>query len=96
MAEYIDRKRLEEWLLNESASLDTADKECVAERIRHDIPSADVVERKRGMWVLYNKGFGFTHYCSNCNFEVKEQWIDFYNFCPNCGADMRESEGEDG
>lgn len=54
-----------------------------------NLPSADVVECKHGMWVLYNKGFGFTHYCSNCNFEVKEQWIDFYNFCPNCGADMR-------
>ena len=34
-------------MLNESASLDTdADKKCVVKRIRHDIPSADVVPRK--------------------------------------------------
>ncbi len=48
-----------------------------------------------GKWILYNKGFGFTHYCSNCNFAVKEQWIGFYNFCPSCGADMREAEDKD-
>ena len=47
-----------------------------------------------GKWVSHNAGFGFTHHCSNCNFEVKEQWIGFYNFCPNCGADMREAEDE--
>ena len=47
-----------------------------------------------GKWILYNKEFGFTHYCSNCNFAVKEQWIGFYNFCPSCGADMREAEGK--
>lgn len=60
-----------------------------------ELSSADVVERKHGMWVLYNKGFGFTHYCSNCNFEVKEQWIDLYNFCPNCGADTRKEADEE-
>ena len=47
-----------------------------------------------GKWIFYNAGFGFTHHCSNCNFEVKEQWIGFYNFCPSCGADMREKESE--
>lgn len=48
-----------------------------------------------GKWVFHNAGFGFTHHCSNCNFEVKEQWIGFYNFCPNCGFDMREAEVDD-
>ena len=46
-------------------------------------------------WILHNMGFGFTHHCSNCKFEVKEQWIGFYNFCPNCGADMRIYNAED-
>lgn len=53
-----------------------------------------LAERKRGKWVLYDKGFGFTHYCSLCNFTIKEQWIDFYNFCPNCGADLRGGRNE--
>ena len=61
--------------------------------IRHE--NCPLIEAPHGKWVLYNKGFGFTHYCSNCNFAVKEQWIGFYNFCPNCGADMRIYNAED-
>lgn len=59
-------------------------------------PAADVVERKRGRWVmtLYttiskrnrvisNKKFA----CSECGYGNGRKQT---NFCPNCGADMRE------
>lgn len=67
-----------------------------------DIPSADVVERKRGEWKnevirpLFGKETKKT--CSNCkqiiydngrcNNLSKGDW----NYCPNCGADMRGAE----
>ena len=47
-------------------------------------------ERKNGRWVYYSKDLGFSHKCSNCNFTIREQWVDLYNYCPNCGCDMRE------
>lgn len=62
-----------------------------------NIPSADVVERKRGEWVSRNP-YWHTAICSNCNkvtmFEDWDGEVLDYNFCPNCGADMREREGE--
>ena len=67
-----------------------------------NIPSADVVERKRGEWKnevirpLFGKETKKT--CSNCkqiiydngrcNNLSKGDW----NYCPNCGADMRGAE----
>lgn len=50
-------------------------------------PSADVVERKRGEWIVKQNGFAE---CSVC----EQYYFSDYNFCPNCGADMREREGE--
>ena len=41
--EYIERGKIENWLLTESASLDTeVDREYVVERLRAEIPTADV------------------------------------------------------
>ena len=43
MNEYVERAKVENWLLTECASLDTqVDRECVVERMREDIPAADV------------------------------------------------------
>lgn len=56
-----------------------------------DLPSAKP-ERKNGRWVYYSKDLGFSHKCSNCNFTIREQWVDLYNYCPNCGCDMRGDE----
>lgn len=60
------------------------------------IPSADVVERKKGKW---NRTDAYPHriYCSVCyktylkNEELLERWEFPLNYCPNCGAEM---EGE--
>lgn len=54
------------------------------------IPSADVVERKKGKWVkgVSENGATTALFCSVCHYENKH-WYE-WNFCPNCGADMRE------
>lgn len=91
MAEYIERKKLEEWILNECASLDTAvDREYVVKRLKEDIPSADVQSVVRGEWVKADVAHQIRkkfqpECCSVCRRGKRGNW----NFCPNCGADMR-------
>ena len=55
-----------------------------------DLPSADVVERKRGAWILKpDEVLDIDFYaCSECEYEPYRK-MDISNFCPNCGADMR-------
>ena len=57
----------------------------------NQIPSADVVERKRGEWILKtDEVLDIDFYaCSECEYEPYRK-MDISNFCPNCGADMRE------
>ena len=55
------------------------------------IPSADVVERKRGKWIGGN-GVDYVR-CGCCHKDY--DWVSqaqYYNFCPNCGADMRHPD----
>ena len=53
-----------------------------------EIPSADVVESKRGEWIkLPSNGIGNTAECSVCHDSV--YGYESCNFCPNCGANMR-------
>ena len=77
MTEYIKREDLMErvgrWQLNT--------REAIAEMVM-SVPSADVVERKRGEW--YDRG-SLSCRCSNCGCKSPEE----FSFCPNCGADMR-------
>lgn len=51
-------------------------------------PTADVVEVKRGEWMLHPDGSGT---CSCCNRIQKAVWDydNAQNFCGHCGADMR-------
>lgn len=65
----------------------------IIEKIKN-IPTADVVERKRGEWIFNPSDaieMMFTKpKCSECGFES----ADGGNYCSNCGADMRkEVEG---
>ena len=59
--------------------------------VKHKVPSADVVERKRGEWNKPDYGM-----CSNCHkYAIEtENGFDFTEYCPHCGASMREREGE--
>lgn len=58
--------------------------EAVPVRAIKNIPSVDVAEVKRGVWVLDDQKQIITH-CSNCNWlNVHYTW----SYCPNCGARM--------
>ena len=52
------------------------------------LPSADVVERKRGSYTNTKDDYEWyarMHTCDLCG----KSWMGDTNFCPNCGADMR-------
>lgn len=63
-----------------------------ASGILADIPSADVVERKRGKWIdKISKGGFLWQECSEC--KALRRQLGFYeNFCPHCGCDMRGND----
>ena len=91
MIEYIEWDKLEWWILNESASLDTeSDREYVIGRLRKDIPAADVQPVKHGRWVSI--GHKLSRICSVCDCDEPYKFADddanVYKYCPNCGAKM--------
>lgn len=61
-------------------------------------PSADVVERKRGKWVLIGSRLESRPYaCSKCNYAFQVDTVmdkTAWNFCPNCGAELEAADGE--
>ena len=91
---YIEREALEKWLLTESASLDS-EEDCkyVVERLREEIPAADVREVRRAEWVeLWNDRDQTTSSearCSKCG-RISARPVG--DFCKWCGADMRKKE----
>ena len=53
------------------------------------IPTADVVEVKRGKWekrtfIVFDNEIKDSYHCSECN----TTWDTATNYCPNCGAKM--------
>lgn len=59
-----------------------------------EIPAADVIERKRGHWIVPVPGDG-EPYCSECKKEAPtvgafNMHSELTDFCPHCGADMKE------
>ncbi len=59
-----------------------------------NLPAADVVERKKGMWLYWWDEPDYdTYECSVCgaSFNIPDgnPLEHNYKFCPNCGADMR-------
>lgn len=79
MAEYINRE------------LALAVCPSIARETIEAIPSADVVERKRGKW--FKNDIGYIR-CPICGYNDFVERLDYFSFCPNCGADMRgEADG---
>ena len=100
-AEYIEREKLDKWLLTELASLDgEEDRKFVVERLRTEILTADVVPVRHGRWIVSRTDYGWnsaefpTHCkCDQCGREVPYQDRD--NYCPNCGARMdKDGDGD--
>ena len=87
---YIDRDKLISEIASISGNLNTRN---VGEAISR-VPTADVVERKRGKWkvaMLDHESMGCrpkAHYCSVCNHITTFRTF----FCPNCGAEMERSD----
>ena len=95
MTEYIKREDAIETFYTATGDGDKAD---WAVGVIKSIPSADVVERKRGKWIK-DCNVAFFWKCSECGayiFWRKEEYLlrneDEPNYCPNCGADMRHSD----
>ena len=92
MEEYISRKCLEnmvDYYLSHSNGAEHYAYGIIRGEVRA-IPSADVVEVKRGKWI-YETAYPDSDVC-NCS--ICDQIMQTakgvrMNFCPNCGADMR-------
>ena len=52
------------------------------------VPSANIVEVKRGEWVECDETSPDYEYCSICKWS-NDVGARHYRFCPHCGADMR-------
>ena len=98
MSRYIDadtfdeRVRISVGLVEEELTDDYKDGvRCTLEMLKTH-PTADVVERKQGKWiVLYDEDSpqdGIWK-CSACDYIRLADDIAPINYCPNCGADMR-------
>ena len=97
MAEYIEREALSKKIRE---SDDLPHMKLYADTWLYCVEAADVVERKRGEWVLGHVEPGYCTpggnrpwICSECG-RVVSWRLDKpnENFCPNCGADMRGAE----
>ena len=63
---------------------------CEASLTAKKIPTADVVERRRGKW-LYLDGLDAFE-CSVCG---RQMVRNIFDYCPWCGAEMRERRTDD-
>lgn len=95
MAEYIERKRLEESFDNADPDVCESDmdghsdwgfgRENVRDVIR-SVPAADVAPVVHGRWNNMD-GYKTRKVCSECGWDVPE-YGKFYSYCPNFGAKM--------
>lgn len=88
--EYIEREAAMDAILKQPP--DAHYPEWYARDIR-EIPTADVVEVRRGEWRKENNS---TYVCSCCSDRVGAFIAGTSNYCPNCGAKMdgKENEGK--
>ena len=86
MSEYINKDEFERAVMFS----DDEDIQDVIYRLR-DFPRADVVEVKRGEWII-REPIHMHSICSCCGYY--NAYSPYFNYCPNCGADMRGNEDE--
>ena len=97
MAEYIERKDAIKAIKEQedSISYDINMGLIVAINAIADMPAADVVERKRGVWI--EDGYQeLPCVCSYCGEPCRETVMGKprWKFCPNCGAEMRREQND--
>lgn len=56
------------------------------------IPSADVVERKKGKWIKLYAGNYKCSVCGDWWGNDDNEMVEDFKYCPNCGTDMRGEE----
>ena len=93
MAEYIDRKVLENAMATAGANGKKEDRHVWARAIclLHAVQTADVAPVVHGKWELCFEDWRKEiegDKCSICGFEHYGTCIRSYNYCPNCGAKM--------
>lgn len=101
MAEYIERKKLEEVFDNADPDICESypdgysdwgfGRENVRDVIR-SVPKADVAPVVHGRWNSMD-GYKMRVVCSVCGWDVPE-YGKFYSYCPNCGAKMDGGDGD--
>lgn len=94
MARYIDADAFMQTFC-EYCMDDTLCSGCEIDEHLRLIPTADVVERKKGEWLEIKTAVLDRYQCSACG--VKPLWQAVrlsWNFCPYCGADMRGEKDE--
>ena len=99
MAEYIKREDAERALLERCKETGygglTPDDIRLVMRTPWRIPTADVVERKKGEWATDDgKPLPFGIHFSVCSVCGHSSPASGFNFCPNCGAEMRNGEDD--
>lgn len=99
MSRYIDADTFDDTVqtLNERGWHITRSEYKRMDSVLFEMPTADVVEVKRGKWkreVLGStSGYGTTvmYQCSEC----EKMSISQYHYCPNCGARMGEQSNNE-
>lgn len=88
MDEYISREKALDAILGEYPDPHYPDWYA---NIIKEIPTADVVEVKYGIWKLHNDGSGT---CNQCGTTQCSVWDDdnFQHYCGHCGAKMNIGE----
>ena len=87
MSRFIDAEKFKH-IINNSKMYGTMEWHDVLEMLM-EVPTADVVEVKHGVWLEDSDG---NLICSKCKFKF---YPIMFKFCPNCGADMRLKGGSE-
>lgn len=107
MGKYVDREKLIMVLTDMKHRLELNDSRLGIEKklaiiiwdtlgtvmdIVKNFPAADVIERKKGMWIQISPAKIYE--CSQCGKSIMTGDIFTYKFCFACGAEMKKEEEE--
>ena len=92
MPRYIDADAVKQLILTDGLYCDNQEDKEYSASLIDEIPTADVVERRKGDWIVIMNEPTITFdecICSECGtVEYFNKGWKKFNFCPNCGAQM--------